>query len=91
MEARKASAPPNAKKGGGGGNADSGGSGGTGPIVNKLLTSSRISLARSESCMSRGKDSPDTDSTGKRIVEKLRSDVRVLRDVIRRSRRSNSR
>ena len=32
-----------------------------------------------------------TDSTGKKIVEKLRSDVKGLRNAIRRSRKSNSR
>lgn len=31
------------------------------------------------------------DTTGKRIVEKLRSDVKGLRNAIKKSRRSNSR
>jgi hypothetical protein len=36
-------------------------------------------------------DMTGTDTTGKRIVEKLRSDVKGLRNAIRKSRKSNSR
>lgn len=39
----------------------------------------------------KGSDDSPGEKTGKRIVEKLRSDVKGLRNAIRRSRKSNSR
>ncbi|CAG7819419.1 unnamed protein product [Allacma fusca] len=79
MEARKASAPATARKI-------------VAPIdPKKGPTSSHLSLAQSQSSLShKGPETPETDNTSKRIVEKLRSDVRGLRNAIRRSRKSNS-
>ena len=76
MEARKANAPAPKK-----------------PDVKKVPpTASHLSLAPSQSSLShKGPDTSETDNTSKRIVEKLRSDVRGLRNAIRRSRKSNSR
>lgn len=83
MEARKASGPVIPKKVV------------TTPLLVEVKRTSplTLSLSRSHSSHStKGLDPsiPDT-TTGKRIVEKLRSDVKGLKNAIRRSRKSNSR
>lgn len=83
MEARKASGPATKKT--------------TVSAVTEVKKTSpvHVGLTRSHSTHS-NKEVPDTGATvdtnaGKRIVEKLRSDVKGLRNAIRRSRKSNSR
>jgi hypothetical protein len=99
MEARKASGPTIVKKTGPGAGG-SGGVGGSGVLIEPKKSSPvhNVGLSHSQSGHSNkeltdaGTGVPiDTNITGKRIVEKLRSDVKGLRNAIRRSRKSNSR